>query len=864
MLQAFLAEPGIEQLLAGSALRRVMTGGEALPVDLAERLHARFPEVRLCNQYGPTEAAVDVTAWTCEPGDTVVPIGRPLANTRILLRDREGRPVPIGIPGELAIGGVQVARGYLGRPDLTAERFLPDPEGEPGARLYRTGDLARHRHGGEIEYLGRIDHQVKIRGIRIELGEIETALAALPGVRQAVVLASGEGSDRRLVAYLTISGEAGEAGEAAPTPQTAAELRRSLGAVLPEAMIPAAFVVPDAFPLLPSGKVDRSALGRLAPSLDRAGSANVSGGEEGSASWRFSPVEEIVAGIWADVLGLARVGPEEDFFALGGHSLLATRVMSRVRAACSVELPLRTLFERPTVAGVAREVEAAHRVALPPIGRVSREVDLPLSFAQQRLWFVDQLDPGNPAYNIPLFLRLVGPLDVSALWAALAAVLHRHETLRSSFPTVRGAPFVEIAAEVPGGWPLVDHGALATASVTAANAANPANPANTELARLMLGEQGYRFDLERGPVLRAVLVRRGPEDHAVLLTLHHIAIDGWSLALLARELDALYTAAVEKRPQPLPELPVRYSDYAAWQRGLLRASLDHLLTYWTGKLAALPPALELPYDRPRPDLPGFRGAALPMVLPPEVARSARELARSAGATLFVVLLAGFKVFLAAITGERDLLVGSPVAGRTQAEIEPLIGMFMNTLVLRTDLSGDPTFREIVCRVRTTAFEAYDHQDLPFEKLVDAVLPEREAGRPPLSQVWFVLQNQEAPSLDLPRLRAEPLSLPPAFTKFDLALNLRENPTGISGLLEYSTDLFDEATARHLESALATLLARALADPELHLAELAGTTAAAFQALQAARRQDFKRSLRSSLMNVRRQPSAGFLDKEKKG
>ncbi|HEV7518826.1 MAG TPA: condensation domain-containing protein, partial [Thermoanaerobaculia bacterium] len=818
-----LEEAGVAGL---SSLRSVCLGGEPIArARLAAWRHAGGVHAEVVNTYGPTECT-DVVAFhwlspSADIGSAPVPVGRPLPGFHLLVLDHHLSPAPIGASGQLAVGGVGVGAGHLGRADLTAEKFVPDPFAEvPGARLYRTGDLARALPGGEIDFLGRADHQVKLRGLRIELGEIETVLGQHPGVREAVVLARDDHpGDQRLVAYVTPAAEPG------PTP---AELQRFLAERLPGYMVPAAWVLLAELPLTANGKVDRRSL----PAPEETGR------EERGYVAPQSSVEEVLVGIWEEVLRRERVGVEDDFFAVGGHSLLATQVTSRVRRVLGVELPLKIFFESPTIASLATAIERSRRggeaAEAPPIPRVPPTAELPLSFAQQRLWFVDQLDLGNPAYNVPLFLRLVGPLAVPALWAALAEILCRHEALRSRFPTVRGVPAQEITEEVPCGWPLIDHGSLPPAATT------------VELARLELGEQSHRFRLERGPLLRALLVRRGGEEHAVLLTLHHIAFDGWSLAILARELEALYTAAVEHRPALLPELPVQYCDYAAWQRRRLRGpSLERLLAYWTGKLAALPPPLALPYDRPRPDWPGFRGAALPVALSPEAARSAHELARREVATLFVVLLAGFKVFLAAITGQNDLLVGSPVAGRTRTEFEPLIGMFMNTLVLRTDLAGDPTFAEIVRRVRTTALEAYDHQDLPFERLVDAVLPAREAGRPPLSQVWFVLQNQEAPSLSLPQLHTELLPLTPAFTKFDLALNLSEGPAGIEGQLEYPTDLFDEATARHLGSAFAHLLTRALAAPELRLAELAGAAATAFQAVQAERRRDFQRSLRSS-------------------
>ncbi len=566
-----IEEAGVEGL---SSLRSVFLGGEPIARSrLAPWRRSGGIHAAVINTYGPTECT-DVVAFHRLPcsedaGPVPVPLGRPLPGFRLLVLDAHLSPVPIGAPGQLAIGGVGVGAGYLGRADLTAEKFIPDRFAEvPGMRLYWTGDLARVLPGGEIEFLGRADHQVKLRGLRIELGEIETVLGQHEGVREVVVLAREDRSDEtRLVGYVT------PAGEPAPTPE---ELQSFLLKRLPGYMVPGEWVLLKEFPLSVNGKVDRKAL----PNPEET--AGRKRGWVAPRGW----VEEILAGIWMEVLQREQVGVEDDFFALGGHSLLATQVVSRVRRALGVELPLRALFEAPRLAALALRVEQVRVEQVPetlPITPVPRLAELPLSFAQQRLWFVDQLDPGNPAYNIPLFVRLVGPLAVPALWAALAEILCRHEALRGRFPVVRGVPVQEIVAEIPCGWLLVDHGAL------------PRAAAATELARVKLDEQGHRFDLERGPLLRAVLVRGNAEEHAVLLSLHHIAIDGWSLAVFARELGTLYTAAVEHRPASLPELPVQYCDYAAWQRRLLHGpALDRLLAYWTRKLATLPPPWPFP------------------------------------------------------------------------------------------------------------------------------------------------------------------------------------------------------------------------------------------------------------------------------
>ena len=770
-------------------LRLAMTGGEALRADLAARLLPRADEA--WNVYGPTETTVWSTAHRVEAeGAPTVPIGRPIANTRLYVLDRLLVPRPPGAPGELYIGGGGVTRGYHGRPDLTAERFLPDPwSAAGGERLYRTGDLVRARPDGAFEFLGRVDHQVKVRGFRIETGEIEVALAAHPAIREAAVVVRADGGDSRLVAYVVR-----HPGAAASD----AELREFLGRSLPDYMVPGVFMALDALPLTPNRKVDRKAL----PAPERAAA--------GTFVAPRNPGEEILAGIWADVLRLPRVGIEDDFFSLGGHSLLATQMISRVREAFGVELPFRELFEAPTVAGLAERIERARgeagQGAALTLRRMAREGDLPLSFAQQRLWFLDQLAPGNPFYNIPSNLRMSGPLDVPVLTASLGEVVRRHEALRTTFSASGGRPVQLIAPPGALALPFVDLAGL------------PPARREDELWRLMREEARRPFDLVRGPLFRIALVGLAPEEHAVLATLHHIISDGWSSGVLRREVGVLYGAFAEGRPSPLPELPIQYPDYTLWQRQWLRGEvLAAHLGYWKARLAD-PPALDLPADRPRPALGSFRGEWIRAELP--LAGALSRLAHRRGATLYMALLAVFKTLLHRYTGQSDLLVGTPIANRNRSEIEGLIGFFVNTLALRTDLSGNPGFGELLHRVREVTLGAYTHQELPFEKLVEELHPERDTNHNPLLQVVLVLQNFPETSVRLPDLTIHAVEVSQDTTKFDLTFFLGEDGAGgLSALLEYSTDLFDRSTMGRLLTHFRRLAESAIDDPERPIGDL---------------------------------------------
>ncbi|HEX4961001.1 MAG TPA: amino acid adenylation domain-containing protein, partial [Thermoanaerobaculia bacterium] len=777
-------------------VRLVMTGGEALAPEVVRLWPSTpFGRARLINGYGPTEAVITASLYAVPAGVALsaVPVGRPLAGRWAHVVDRHGSAVPVGLPGELVLGGL-LARGYLGRPDVTAERFVPDPfSGELGARLYRTGDRVRWLPAGDLDFLGRIDQQVKVRGFRIEPGEIEAALTRHPAVAQSAVVVIGEGAFRRLAAFVVGKGE-----EQVPNSD---ELRAFLGRSLPEYMVPSVFAEAAALPLTPAGKVDRRSLALMVPET-AAGSVAPS-----------SPLEQILAGIWAEVLHLDAVGADDDFFALGGHSLLATQVVSRVREALRVELPLRSLFEKPTVASLAAEIASLQTrqqgFEVPPLRPAPREGDLPLSFAQERLWFLDQLQPDSAAYNVPAAVRLTGRLDVPALAASLHEIVRRHESLRTSFAVRSGRPVQVIETSFELLLPVIDLSSLESGrrevearSLTAAEALRP-------------------FDLRRAPVLRALLVRLTGEEHGLLLTLHHIASDGWSTGVLVREMVTLYRAFSQGEPSPLPELPVQYADFALWQRGWLQGeALEAQLAYWRGVLTGAP-VLQLATDRTRTALQGYRGADEGFILPGEVSGALRLLVRQRGVTPFMVLLAGFEAFLGRYTGQDDLVVGSIIANRTRSELEGLIGFFVNTLALRGDLSGEPTFSELLVRSRESALGAYAHQDLPFEKLVAELQPERDLSRSPLFQVLFQLQNAptDAEPVELPGLELRPMGAGGQTAKFDLVLNAYEASPDFGGVLKYNTDLFEKATVERLVRHFGTLLAGAVAAPSCRLSEL---------------------------------------------
>ncbi|HEX2188124.1 MAG TPA: amino acid adenylation domain-containing protein [Longimicrobiaceae bacterium] len=784
---------GAPELLA--SVRQVMVGGEAVSAAHARRALELYPRLRLVNGYGPSECTVFSTCWPIPRGwdGATVPIGRPVGDRRVYVLDRAGEPAPPGVPGELHVGGPGVARGYLGRPALTAERFVPDPfGGEPGARLYRTGDVVRWRPDATLEFVRRTDDQVKVRGFRVEPGEIEAALLRHPAVREAVVVAREDAAGaKRLVAYVVPDG-----GLRAP------ELLDWVRAELPEYMVPSAVVALDALPLTRNGKLDRGAL--PAPEWE-GGAARVA---------PRTPDEEILAGIWAEVLGAERVGAHDDFFALGGHSLSATRVVSRAGRVLGAEVPLRALFEAPTLAAFAERVRALRgeeaAPAAPPLVPVAREAGerLPLSFAQERLWLLEQLRPGGSTYAIAARVRLAGALDAEALRRALEELVRRHEALRTVFSAADGRPAQTVLPAAPLALEAEDLAALSPDRRAA------------EAAGRMREEALRPFDLERGPLFRLRLLRLAADEHLLFVGMHHVVSDAWSMGVLFDELAALYGAFSRGEPSPLPELPVQYPDYAVWQRAWLAGEvLDAQLGWWRERLAGAPRALELPTDRPRPAVQSGRGALHRFAFPAELAAGVRALGRREGTTPFMTLLAGFGALLAKYSGQDDLLLGTPVAGRTRPETEGLIGFFVNTLALRARLDGEPTFRDLLGRTREATLGAFAHQELPFERLVEELEPERDLGRSPLVQVVFSLLSGEGAAPGLPGLRMEVEEEETHTAKFDLTLALEERPDGISGALEYATDLFDAATVERLAAHLAVLLAGALADPDARVAGL---------------------------------------------
>ncbi len=796
MLDLFLQEPDIERC---SSLRHVICSGEALHQETVDRFLRRL-DARLHNLYGPTEAAIDVSFWECVRDDQgrSVPIGRPIANTQLYVLDRNLRPAPVGVPGELHIGGINLARGYHNNPALTGERFIPDPFGNAaGSRLYRTGDRARYLSDGAIEFLGRIDNQVKLRGFRIELGEIESLLREHPLVDECAVVLRGDDAESRLVGYLVARGDRPESGE----------LRRFLRERLPDYMIPASWVMLESLPLSPNGKLDRTAL--PAP-----------GGDTDRTDEFLSPrtaTEEIVAGVWAERLKLDRVSLDDNFFEIGGHSLLGTRVVASLSSIFKVDLPLVALFELPTVAGLSeridRLVQEGRGRRINPIVPVSGKEKRPLSFAQQRLWLVYQMDPQSPAYNVPLAARLMGKLDVEALRNSLNRIVERHEVLRTHFAVEGGMP-LQVVTPLHLELPLTDLSDL------------PAEEREQELQRRVPEEARRPFDLERGPVVRAELVKLGEEDHVLMLTMHHIASDGWSRGVLFRELQQWYrhfslaNAGEEDPGGEVPGvLPVQYGDYAEWQREWLSGEeLDRQLGYWRTQLEDIP-TLQLATDFPRPAFQSFNGSWEQFTLDSETAEGLRRVAQQEGGTLFMVLLAAFQTLLHRYSGQSDIVVGTPIANRGSSELEGLIGFFVNTLVMRTDVSGDPRFREVVGRVREVALGAYGHQDIPFEKLVEELQPERDPSRNPFFQVLFALQNVERVRLDFHALPAKGLPIRTRSTRFDLEVFVWEEGEGLMVSIQYNTDLFRGETIERMMQHLGRLLADAAAHPDARLSQL---------------------------------------------
>ncbi|CAM2828224.1 non-ribosomal peptide synthetase [Prescottella defluvii] len=765
------------------SVRLVFASGEALPAQTAERLREVLPSAALHNLYGPTEAAVDVTFHEVTAADVAsVPIGGPVWNTQVFVLDGRLNPVPVGVPGELYLAGVQLARGYVSRADLTADRFVANPFAENGTRMYRTGDLVRWTADGELEYIGRTDFQVKLRGLRIELGEIETALLAVPEVAQSVVLVKND----QLAAYVV-------ADAALDIPAVKAQLGTSLASY----MVPAVFVVLDAFPLNASGKLDRKALPEpvFEVAVFRAPT---------------TPIEEIVAGVFADVLGVERVGLDDDFFASGGNSLLGTQVISRLGAALDTQVPVRVLFEASTVESLAVQVESlVGGGARKALVAGPRPVRVPLSLAQQRMWFLNRLDPGSTSYNIPLAMQLTGALDVDALHAALRDVLVRHESLRTHYPEDADGPHQSIVAADDVEFDLT-----------------PVAVDATELPARLLELLGQGFDVRSAVPLRAGLFRLDDATHVFAFVVHHISADGVSMAPLARDLVAAYAARVQGEAPQWAPLPVQYADFALWQREVLGAADEpgtvaaEQLDYWVRALAGAPDQLELPTDRPRPAVASMRGAETEFTISSELHTSLSELARTEGASLFMVAHGALAVLLARLSGTWDVTVGTPIAGRGDAALDDLVGMFVNTLALRTELASSMRFTDVLARAKETDLSAFGNADLPFERVVEAVSSDRSSARHPLFQTVLSFQNQQQAKLELPGLTVGSVPDADRAAKFDLQLTLIPTDSGnLEAILTYATDLFDEPTVEMLGQRFVRILEAVAADTRVVVGDI---------------------------------------------
>jgi amino acid adenylation domain-containing protein len=855
-------------------LKWMMVTGESVSVELVNQWLQMYPSIKVVNAYGPTEAADDITQFIVEKplpeNQRTLPIGKSLANLNLYILDGEMQLVPIGVPGEICVSGFGVAQGYWKNEEKTNLSFVPNPfpttaKPLPGIDrdlIYKTGDLGRWLPDGNIEFLGRIDHQVKIRGFRIELGEIEALLSQHPAVRETVVVAREDSpGDKRLVAYVVAiarralsciapelmpngdSDDQFNTQDSAMSSELVSQLRNFLKERLPEYMVPSAFVLLEALPIAPSGKVDRKAL--PAPDLSQLQ-------PQGTFVTASTPVEEVLAGIWAEVLSLEKVGVRDNFFELGGHSLLATRVISQVRQVFKLEIPLRRLFESPTVAELAKDIETASKTGLgleaPPIDRISREGDLPLSFAQQRLWFLSQLEPDNPLYNSPAAIRLKGQLNIAALEQSLNEILRRHEVLRICFKTVEGRPVQVISPVTPLSLPVIDLSEL------------PQATQETKVRQLAIAHAQQPFALDTAPMLRVKLLRLSQQEHVALFVMHHIVCDGWSTDVLVRELSTLYKAFSTGQPSPLPELPIQYVDFAVWQRKWLQGEvLEKQLAYWKQQLGGNLPVLQLPTVRPRESVKTSRGATQSFVIPSNLSAALQALSRQEGVTLFMTLLAAFQILLQRYTNEDDIVVGTDVANRNRAEIESLIGFFVNLLVLRTDLSGNPSFWELLKRVREVTLGAYAHQDLPFDKLVEVLRPDRQSSHTPLFQVLFVLQNAPMTTLELPGLTLNQLEIEEKITRFDLALFVIETAQGIEGMWQYNADLFDSTTIQRMSDHFETLLSSIVAQPDARINSLEMLTDAEKEQ-QAVKKRQQKASKLKKFMAV--QPKAVDLSQDK--
>ncbi|MCA2685356.1 MULTISPECIES: non-ribosomal peptide synthase/polyketide synthase [unclassified Microcystis] len=788
-----------------SKIKVIFIGGEAIQpakVQQWQTITGQYsPLPRLFNGYGPTEATIAATfSEFTSPTITNVPIGRPLSNTQVYILDAFLQPVPVGVAGELHIGGVGLARGYFNRPELTQEKFIYLENGGQlqGERLYKTGDLCRYLPDGNIEYLGRIDNQVKIRGFRIELGEIETVLSQHSAVKTAVVIAwEDETNQKRLVAYIIPQVEI-ISPQKEENSLNVTELRQFLKAKLPEYMIPSAFVILESLPLTPNGKTDYRAL--PTPEFQS---------QEQYIAPR-NPIEEILSSIWAKVLKVAQVGIHDNFFELGGHSLLATQLISRIREAFQVEMPLRELFVAQTIAELAqviKRISQQEQITELPILPRDKAAELPLSFAQTRLWFLAEFESNSSFYNIPLALRLEGTLNSQILIQSLEEICDRHEALRTNFITVDG-----IATQIIQ---------TRTWTVTVVDLQHLSSSEKVIASQELTQNQAIQpFDLASEPLIRITLVVLSETEHLLLVCMHHIVSDGWSMGVFLQELTALYNAYIQGLSSPLNTLSIQYGDFTLWQRQWLQGEvLQQQLDYWQKQLADAPALLSLPTDRPRPNQQSFAGGHLPFSLSLELTEKLTQLTQEQGVTLFMTLLTAYAVLLYRYTEQEDILIGTPIANRNRREIEGLIGFFVNTLVLRIDLSGKPNFNQLLGRVREMAMDAYAHQDLPFEMLVEVLQPERDLSHAPLFQVDFLLQNSPPSPLELTGLTATPLTTENDTAKFDLTLAMENTGAGLQGVWEYNTDLFDRSTIERLTGNFITLLEALVVNPQQQIFQL---------------------------------------------
>jgi amino acid adenylation domain-containing protein len=788
-------------------LRFVIFGGEALNIQSLkpwfDRHGDKFPQ--LVNIYGITETTVHVTYRPINIADlnsSSKVIGCAIPDLQLYILDSHLQPVPVSVAGEIYVGGAGLARGYLNRPELTAQRFISHPfNNQPEARLYKTGDLARYLPNGDIEYLGRIDNQVKIRGFRIELGEIETLLNQHPNLREAKVIAREDiPGDKRLVAYIIPNSVKGEFNSLES--EISYQIRDYLKQQLPDYMVPAAFVVLESFPLTNNGKVDYRAL--PTPNYTSARSNYIA---------PQNPIEKAIADIWSQVLKVDNIGIDNNFFELGGHSLLATQVLSRIRQEFNQEIPIHLLFEFPTILEFSKHIgitKTTNNNLLIPILEPREQLEIPLSFAQQRLWFLDQLQPNKTAYNLVYTFKIQGLLHIAALEKSIADIIERHELLRTNFVAIDGQAIQIINDSWKNSFslPVINLRSLSDEQL------------EREVLTIAKQEVETPFNLAKDALFRVRLLQLSAEKFILIFNIHHIIFDGWSFGILFAELNAIYTAYCEGLTSPLTKLPIQYADFSLWQRKWLTDSnLESQFNYWKKQLSGILPILKLPIDRPRPRVQTYRGTTKTFVLSPELTASITSFAQKEGVTVFMTLLTAFKLLLCRYSGQEDVIVGTPIAGRNRREIEGLIGFFVNTLALQTNLAEHPSFRELLSRVRRVCLEAYTHQDVPFEQLVEVLQPERDSSHTPIFQVMFALQNAPIGKLQLPNLNLEVLEPLVTTAKFDITLSMEERNGQLIGEWEYNTDLFDDWTMERMLKNFQVLLSEILTDPEQNIWKL---------------------------------------------